>query len=76
MHGGNELNYHIDTDTSVLCRVQILRQDRRQFVQMENKPKKLVWICNKDTAILFNTGWLHRVTNDSNNTRIRFNIWS
>ena len=30
MHGGNELNYHIDTDTSVLCRVQIPAQTTRR----------------------------------------------
>jgi len=70
MHGGNELNYHIDTDTSVLCRVQIPAQTQGSIFQWKTKTEEVTLDMQQGNSYFVNTGWLHRVTNESNNTRI------
>jgi hypothetical protein len=70
MHGGNELNYHIDTDTSVLCRVQIPVQTQGSLFQWKTKTEEVNLDMQQGNSYFVNTGWLHRVTNESNNTRI------
>jgi oxalate decarboxylase/phosphoglucose isomerase-like protein (cupin superfamily) len=70
MHGGNELNYHIDTDTSVLCRVQIPVQTKGSLFQWKTKKEEVSLDMQAGCTYFVNTGWLHRVTNDSDNTRI------
>lgn len=70
MHGGNELNYHIDTDTSVLCRVQIPVQTTGSLFQWKTKTEEVSLDMQQGNSYFVNTGWLHRVTNESNNTRI------
>jgi hypothetical protein len=70
MHGGNELNYHIDTDTSVLCRVQIPVQTKGSLFQWKTKTEEVSLDMQQGNSYFVNTGWLHRVTNESNNTRI------
>jgi hypothetical protein len=70
MHGGNELNYHIDTDTSVLCRVQIPVQTTGSLFQWKTKTEEVSLDMQQGMSYFVNTGWLHRVTNESDNTRI------
>lgn len=70
MHGGNELNYHIDTDTSVLCRIQIPVQTQGSLFQWKTKTEEVSLDMQQGNSYFVNTGWLHRVTNNSNNTRI------
>ena len=76
MHGGNERTHSIDTDTSVLCRVQIPIKTEGSLFQWKTKTEEVSLDMQQGHSYFVNTGWLHRVTNDSNNTRICFNIWS
>lgn len=70
MEGGNELNYHIDTDTSVLCRVQIPVQTEGSLFQWKTKTGEVSLDMEPGNAYFINTGWLHRVINPSKNIRI------
>jgi hypothetical protein len=70
MHGGNELNYHIDTDTSVLCRAQIPAQTTGSLFQWKTKTGEVELDMQLGNVYFVNTGWLHRVVNPSDNTRI------
>ena len=70
MTGGNELNYHIDTDTSVLCRAQIPVSTQGSLFQWKTKKGEVDLDMKIGEAYFVNTGWLHRVINASNNTRI------
>jgi hypothetical protein len=70
MHGGNELNYHIDTDTSVLCRMQIPVQTEGSTFQWKTKTEEVSLHMEQGKSYFVNTGWLHRVINPSNNVRI------
>jgi len=70
MTGGNELNYHIDTDTSVLCRAQIPVSTQGSLFQWKTKKGETDLDMKIGEAYFVNTGWPHRVINASNNTRI------
>jgi hypothetical protein len=70
MNGGNELNYHIDTDTSVLCRMQIPVQTQGSQFQWKTKTEEISLNMENGNSYFVNTGWLHRVVNPSDNTRI------
>ena len=70
MHGGNELNYHIDTDTSVLCRIQIPVKTKGSLFQWKTKTEEVDLDMEIGCAYFVNTGWLHRVTNQSDNVRV------
>ena len=70
MHGGNELNYHIDTDTSVLCRIQIPVKTAGSLFQWKTKTEEITLDMQSGKSYFVNTGWLHRVINNSNNIRI------
>lgn len=70
MNGGNELNYHIDTDTSVLCRVQVAVKTDGSVFQWKTKQGEIDLFMESGNAYFVNTGWLHRVVNPSDNTRI------
>ena len=70
MHGGNELNYHIDTDTSVLCRVQIPAQTTGSLFQWKTKTEEVSLEMQSGNAYFVNTGWLHRVINPTDDIRI------
>jgi|TARA_B100001094_G_scaffold34220_1_gene28447 hypothetical protein len=70
MQPNHSLNWHIDADTSVICRAQIclnensskfLFKDREGVKSFEMKPKELWFI---------NTGWMHTVENDSRIRRV------
>jgi hypothetical protein len=69
MKGDHELNWHIDTDTSIMCRAQIcLNQndsvlefrDKEGIHQLRMKPGEMWFI---------NTGWNHRVVNGETTRR-------
>lgn len=69
MHPDHTLNWHIDADTSVICRAQIclnennstfLFKDKEGIKEFKMKPRELWFI---------NTGWKHMVTNDTTNIR-------
>jgi hypothetical protein len=70
MHGGNELNYHIDTDTSVLCRVQIPALAHGSLFQWKTKTEEVSLDMQSGKAYFVNTGWLHRVINLTDGIRI------
>ena len=70
MHGGNELNYHIDTDTSVLCRVQIPAKTTGSLFQWKTKTDEVSLDMQLGEAYFVNTGWLHRVINPADSIRI------
>lgn len=69
MQPEHTLNWHIDADTSVICRAQIclnennslfLFKDRDGIKEFKMKPKE-IWFVN--------TGWNHTVSNDTSNVR-------
>ncbi len=70
MHGGKELNHHIDTDTSVLCRVQIPAETTGSLFQWKTKTEEVSLDMQLGEAYFVNTGWLHRVINPADSTRI------
>lgn len=69
MKGDHELNWHIDADTSVICRAQICLnrndsvmefRDKEGIHQLHMKPGE-IWFIN--------TGWNHRVVNGDTTRR-------
>lgn len=70
MPPGHELNWHIDTDTSVLCRLQIPAQSKNSEFQFRTRTNSYTLSMSPQNAYFINTGWLHRVVNNSNETRI------
>jgi len=67
---GNDLNWHIDTDTSVLCRMQIPAFADGSTFQWKTKTGQTTLEMKIGHSYFVNTGWLHRVQNNSNNVRI------
>jgi hypothetical protein len=70
MPPGHDLNWHIDTDTSVLCRVQIAAQSDGSQFQFKTKQGHSSLIMKTNSAYFVNTGWTHRVVNTTDSTRI------
>lgn len=70
MPPGGDLNYHIDTDTSVLCRAQIPAQTTGSLFQWKTKTQEVDLDMQLGNVYFVNTGWLHRVVNSSNSMRI------
>ena len=70
MPPGHDLNWHIDTDTSVLCRVQIAAQTEGSEFQFKTKEGKSKLIMKPGNAYFVNTGWTHRVINTDDYLRI------
>jgi hypothetical protein len=69
MRGNHELNWHIDTDTSVLCRAQICLQQTDATFEVKDKSGTHILRMQKGGIYFINTGWLHRVVNSSDNVR-------
>lgn len=67
---GNDLNWHIDTDTSVLCRAQIPAFHKGSLFQWKTKTGVTEVEMEPGKAYFVNTGWTHRVENQSSNVRI------
>lgn len=70
MQGNHEIKWHIDADTSVICRAQICLnandsvfefRDKHGIHQLKMKPGE-IWFIN--------TGWNHRVVNGSSLRRV------
>jgi hypothetical protein len=70
MPPGGDLNYHIDTDTSVLCRVQIPAKVQGSLFQWKTKQEQVDLQMEEGKAYFVNTGWLHRVVNNNDDIRI------
>ena len=63
MQGNHELNWHIDADTSVICRAQICLNESDSVLEFRDK-QGVHQLRMKPGEIWFiNTGWNHRVVN-------------
>ena len=69
MPPGHELAWHIDTDTSVLCRIQICAKAEAKF-QCNIKNHISEFIMRTGEMYFINTGWTHRVINTGEESRI------
>jgi hypothetical protein len=70
MPPGHDLNWHIDTDTSVLCRVQVAAQSSGSEFQFRTKQGHSSLTMIPGNSYFVNTGWTHRVVNTTNDVRI------
>ena len=62
---GGEITWHIDLNTSIICRVQIgVDMANSEFQFKRRGDVTSLWIANGETWFL-NTGWGHRVLNRS-----------
>lgn len=69
MQGDHELNWHIDADTSVICRAQICLRNSDSVIEFKDK-EGIHQLRMKAGEIWFiNTGWNHRVLNGENSRR-------
>ena len=66
MQGDHELNWHIDADTSVICRAQICLSDSESLLEFRDKSGVHKLQMKKGEVWFINTGWNHRVVNGSN----------
>lgn len=58
---GHEMNWHIDTDTSVMCRAQICLNDNNSIFQFKRRGVVEEFQMKRGEMWFINTGWLHRV---------------
>lgn len=70
MPKGGDLNWHIDTDTSVLCRAQIPAFHEGSKFQWKTKRGEFDLEMIVGNTYFVNAGWLHRVVNESDNVRV------
>lgn len=63
MAPGHELNWHIDTDTSILCRTQTVIQSSESFFETKNRQGIQSNIMEEGNTYFINQGWPHRVVN-------------
>lgn len=61
MNKDHHLNWHIDTDTSVICRAQICLNENDSSFEFNIKGKKFELLTNPGDVYFINTGWPHRV---------------
>lgn len=59
---GNLLDWHIDQDPSVLCRIQIIAQSGGATMDFKRRGKTQSLRFEDETCYFLNTGWTHRVT--------------
>lgn len=69
MAGNYELNWHIDADTSVICRAQICLQADDTVFEVKTKTGIHRLTMDVGGVYFINTGWSHRVVNTSANER-------
>jgi len=67
---GEELNWHIDTDTSKMCRIQICVQDKESYFEFKVRGVESSNRMEENNLYFINTGWTHRVRNVSDIDRI------
>ena len=65
---GEELDWHIDTDTSVMCRVQIGVEVGESEFQFNRRNKIESFTMEPNELWFINVGWGHRVVNHSSDT--------
>lgn len=70
MGSNHSLNWHIDTDPSVICRAQICLQNTDSVFEFKTKTGYESFTMNPGDLYFVNTGWQHRVVNNSNSDRI------
>lgn len=63
MAPGHELNWHIDTDTSILCRTQTVVQSSSSFFETKTRQGIQSNIMEEGKTYFINQGWPHRVVN-------------
>lgn len=63
MKGGHELNWHIDADTSVICRAQICLNENNSIFQFRTKEGEYEFKMKPGEMWFINAGWNHRVIN-------------
>lgn len=68
MKGEREMNWHIDQDTSVICRAQLCLNDNDSVFQFKRKGKIEEFSMKPGEVWFINTGWNHRVVT---NTKLR-----
>jgi hypothetical protein len=61
MTGGHELNWHIDADTSVICRAQICLNENDSTFEFKDKEGIKSLTMTPGDVYFINTGWNHRV---------------
>lgn len=66
MKGDHELNWHIDADTSVICRAQICLQKSDSLLEFKDKDGVHQLRMEPGELWFINTGWNHRVVNGNN----------
>lgn len=61
MKPGHTINWHIDTDTSVMCRAQICLNDNDAVFKFKRRGVIEEFKMKKGEMWFINTGWLHSV---------------
>jgi hypothetical protein len=69
MAPGHELNWHIDTDPSVICRSQICLNQTDSILEFKTKSGHHELKMEVGGIYFINTGWSHRVVNSSDSVR-------
>lgn len=69
MSPGHEMNWHIDTDTSVMCRAQICLNENDSVFQFNRKGKIEEFTMKPGEMWFINTGWSHRVVSNTKTRR-------
>jgi hypothetical protein len=70
MSENHELNWHIDTDPSVMCRAQLCLSDTDAEFEFKTKAGVQTLIMERGGLYFINVGWSHRVVNTSKSERI------
>lgn len=63
MEANHELNWHIDADTSIICRAQICLNDNDSSFDFDAKGVMSSYSAKPGDIHFANTGWKHRVVN-------------
>lgn len=70
MQGEHEMNWHIDQDTSVICRAQICLNENDSVFQFKRKGKIEEFKMEVGDIWFINTGWTHRVVTNKKLRRV------
>jgi oxalate decarboxylase/phosphoglucose isomerase-like protein (cupin superfamily) len=70
MGANHELNWHIDTDPSVICRAQICIKHTKSVMEFNTKGQVHTLYMKPGDIYFINTGWSHRVVNNSDTERV------
>lgn len=69
---GTGFDWHIDTNTSVACRVTCVLRNPDSKFEINRRGEIETMQAEVGDCIFTNTGWTHRVYNDTNESRINF----